>query len=86
MSVSCTCRDFCQHHGRTYVARDSQGEFCSECSRDGWVAELCTPSAFSCLSGRQPGVIEANRWERQFMCAYHALLHRLFCWSALTED
>lgn len=80
--MDCTCLDFCAFHGRDHVEHDDHGEFCGECVRDGGMGELCTPSAESCFPGSTPQVKSVNEWERQFMCGYHALLHKLFCWAS----
>lgn len=77
--LDCACRDFCDVHGRQFVCRDGAEEWCGECAADGFTGELCKPCPDSCHSGRALEAMAKNQWERQFMCSYHQLMHRLFC-------
>lgn len=76
---ACSCKPFCEAHGRDYVGTDFHdfgGEGCTECSDHGFSGELCWPDPHGChIKDR-----EANRWERKFMCWRHRIVHWWFCW------
>lgn len=77
----CGCKPFCEIHGRAELVTDAYdfgGEGCNECAADGFTGELCWPHPNSCHTGG-PDSRAANKWERQFMCWWHRLVHWWFC-------